>query len=57
LNYSEIRDVIETVQPETLIPVHTQHPEVFQNLHDNVILPKKGVKVVVLPVPSYTAEQ
>jgi hypothetical protein len=28
-----------------LIPVHTQHPEVFETLHDNVILPEKGVAI------------
>jgi mRNA degradation ribonuclease J1/J2 len=37
--------VVETVQPKVLIPVHTQHPEVFQNFHDNVILPEKGVAI------------
>jgi ribonuclease J len=47
LNYDEIRDVIETVQPKTLIPVHTQHPEVFQSLHDNVIIPEKGREIVL----------
>jgi ribonuclease J len=45
LNYDEIREVILAVQPKVLIPVHTQHPEVFQNLHDNVILPEKGVSI------------
>ena len=45
LNYDEIKDVVETVQPKVLIPVHTQHPEVFQTLHDNVILPEKGVAI------------
>jgi ribonuclease J len=47
LNYDEIRDVIETVQPKVLIPVHTQHPEVFRNFHDNVILPEKGVEIEI----------
>ena len=41
LNYYEIKEVVETVQPKVLIPVHTQHPEVFQTLHDNVIIPEK----------------
>jgi ribonuclease J len=45
LNYDDIRDVIDTVQPKVLIPVHTQHPEVFKNFHDNVILPEKGVAI------------
>ncbi len=45
LNYDEIREVVQTVQPKMLIPVHTQHPEVFKNFHDNVVLPEKGVKI------------
>lgn len=47
LNYDEIRDVIETIQPRMLIPAHTQYPEVFQTLHGNVILPEKGVAVKI----------
>jgi ribonuclease J len=47
LNYDEIRDVVETVQPKALIPVHTQHPEVFKNFHDNVILPTIGVEIAL----------
>jgi ribonuclease J len=45
LNYDEIREVVDTVQPKALIPVHTQHAEVFQNMDDNVILPEKGVAI------------
>jgi ribonuclease J len=47
LNYDEIKDVVQTVQPKVLIPVHTQHPEVFQTLHDNVILPEKGREIAL----------
>jgi hypothetical protein len=47
LNYDEIREVVETVEPKVLIPVHTQHPEVFENFHDNVILPEKGVAISI----------
>lgn len=47
LNYDEIRDAVETVQPKVLIPVHTQHPEVFRNFHDNVLLPEKGLSIQV----------
>jgi ribonuclease J len=47
LNYDEIKQVVEIVQPKVLIPVHTQHPEVFQNLHDNVILPGKGREIAL----------
>jgi ribonuclease J len=44
LNYDEIKDVVQAVQPKVLIPVHTQHAEVFRNFHDNVILPEKGIQ-------------
>jgi ribonuclease J len=47
LNYDEIKEVVETVQPKVLIPVHTQHPEVFQTLHDNVIIPEKGREIAL----------
>jgi ribonuclease J len=47
LNYDEIRDVVDAVQPKVLIPVHTQHAEVFRNLHDNVILPEKGTEIAL----------
>jgi len=47
LNYDDIWGVVETVQPDALIPVHTQHPEVFQTLHDNVIPPEKGLEIVL----------
>jgi len=45
LNYDEIREVVDAVRPKVLIPVHTEHPEVFKNLHDNVILPRVGAAV------------
>jgi ribonuclease J len=47
LNYDEIKDGIETIQPKALIPVHTQHPEVFQTLHNNVILPERGAAIII----------
>jgi ribonuclease J len=47
LNYDEIKEVVEAVQPKVLIPVHTQHSEVFQTLHDNVIVPEKGRAIVL----------
>jgi ribonuclease J len=47
LGFDEIKEFIQTVQPKTVIPVHTQNPEVFENLHDNVIIPEKGRKIVV----------
>jgi hypothetical protein len=34
--------VLQTVRPNTVTPVHTQNPEVFKSLHDNVIIPEIG---------------
>jgi len=45
LNYDEIRDAVQTINPQALIPVHTQHPEIFQNLHNNVIIPRIGQEI------------
>jgi ribonuclease J len=47
LSYDEIKEFIETVRPKTVIPVHTQNPEVFENLHDNVIIPEKGREITL----------
>ena len=47
LGYDEIKDFIQTVRPKTVIPVHTQNPEVFENLHDNVIIPEKGREIAL----------
>ena len=47
LGYDEIKEFIETVQPKTVIPIHTQNPEVFENLHDNVIIPEKGTEITL----------
>ena len=47
LSYDEIKEFIEKVKPKTVIPVHTQNPEVFENLHDNVIIPEIGREIVL----------
>jgi ribonuclease J len=47
LSYDEIKEFIEKVKPKTVIPVHTQNPEVFKNLHDNVIIPEIGREIVL----------
>jgi ribonuclease J len=48
LGYDEIKEFIETVHPKVVIPVHTQNPEVFKNLHSKVIVPEKGVEYTVV---------
>ena len=37
----DIAKMIKTINPEILIPIHTQNPEEFLKLHDNVIIPGK----------------
>jgi len=45
----ELTDLIKKIRPKTLIPVHTQHPEVFKEVVDSidadveVVLPVNGV--------------
>jgi len=36
----EIQKIIETIKPKELIPIHTEHPELFQKMHYNVKTPK-----------------
>jgi len=37
---TEIRQIIETINPKELIPIHTEQPELFKKIHDNVKMPK-----------------
>jgi ribonuclease J len=36
----EIREMIQTINPKELIPIHTQQPELFEKIHKNVQRPK-----------------
>jgi len=36
----EIHKIIQTINPEELMPIHTEQPELFQKMHDNVKMPK-----------------
>jgi ribonuclease J len=47
LSYDEIKEFIQTVRPKMVIPVHTQSPEIFENLHDNVIIPEIGREITL----------
>jgi len=47
LCYDEIREVIDTVQPNMVIPIHTEHPDVFKNIHDNVIIAEKNQQLLL----------
>ena len=38
----ELEEFIKNIKPGCIIPIHTEHPEEFKNLHKNVNLVKKG---------------
>jgi ribonuclease J len=33
---NEIREMIQTINPKELIPIHTEHPDLFRRIHGNV---------------------
>jgi ribonuclease J len=43
----DIAKIIEQINPEIVIPVHTDVPDEFRKLHGNVISPKKGETTVL----------
>jgi len=38
-NYPELRKMVEDIKPKKLIPIHTEHPELFKLIHDNIEYP------------------
>jgi ribonuclease J len=36
----EIQEIIQTVKPRELIPIHTEQPEFFKEMHNNVKMPE-----------------
>jgi len=42
-SYPELAEVIRTVAPKTVYPIHTEHPEAFHGLPSEVVPPEKGV--------------
>ena len=43
----EIQQMIDKIKPKLLVPVHTEHPELFRNVAGKVHLPVKGAEVEV----------
>ena len=41
----ELAQFIKKIKPEIIIPVHTEHPELFKNLHKNVKIVQKNEMV------------
>jgi len=40
----EIQEMIDKIKPKLLVPVHTQHPEMFRNPAGNIHMPEKGAE-------------
>ena len=43
----DLRKIIEIIDPEMIIPVHTEHPEWFVDCFENVALLKNGEKIEI----------
>jgi len=39
----DLRWLVETIDPRVVVPIHTERPEAFHDLHDDVRLPRLGV--------------
>lgn len=42
---SEIQEMINKIEPRTLMPIHTEHPELFKNPSGKIIDPTEGVEI------------
>jgi ribonuclease J len=40
----EIQEMIDKIKPKLLVPVHTEHPEMFRNPAGNIHMPEKGAE-------------
>jgi len=38
-SYPELKKMVEAIKPKKVIPVHTEHPELFKLMHENVECP------------------
>jgi len=43
----DIKELIEKINPKKVIPVHTEHQELFENLIKNLIYPKLGKRIEI----------
>lgn len=41
-SYPELKKMVEYINPKKVMPIHTEHPELFKKMHDNVEYPKIG---------------
>ena len=43
----ELQEFIDNVKPKTLIPIHTEKPQLFKNINGKIILPKTGATIKI----------
>jgi mRNA degradation ribonuclease J1/J2 len=44
---NQLVEMIETINPETLIPVHTENPQWFKNKHPNTKQVKLNATIII----------
>lgn len=44
---NDLIEMIKQINPEIVIPIHTQYPEKFKEMHPKVILVDKGKKIKI----------
>ena len=42
INGRDLKSVVETIQPKTLFPIHTEHPACFSSFHNNTTIVNEG---------------
>ena len=43
----DIEEIVKTIKPKLLIPMHTQNAEDFRQFHENVLIPEKEKKIEI----------
>jgi len=44
-NRPQLEEIVQRVNPRTLVPIHTEYPDLFKEFHDNVQKPEKDKKI------------
>ncbi len=43
----DLLDLIDKLQPRTLVPIHTEHPDAFENEHGDIVEPTVGEPITI----------
>ncbi|MEA1925331.1 MAG: MBL fold metallo-hydrolase, partial [Candidatus Altiarchaeota archaeon] len=47
MSKKDLEHAIKEINPDILIPVHTQNPEEFKKIHSNVLIPERGGRMEI----------